>query len=53
MQAREVAKANERSPSDQIEYWVCLGKSAEDHSEFTGQMLLDALNAESLKPNRH
>ncbi|MBU3601478.1 hypothetical protein ICN12_03750 [Polynucleobacter sp. AM-25C3] len=53
MQAREVGKVAGRSPSQQIEYWVSLGKSAEDHSELTGQMLLDILNTQSPQSNRH
>ena len=53
MQAREVGRMEGRSPSQQIEYWVRLGKSAEDHSELTGQMLLDIVNAQAQQPNRH
>lgn len=53
MQAREVGQAAGRSPTQQIEHWVRLGKSADDHSEFTGQMLLDILNAQSSKLNGH
>ncbi len=53
MQAREVGRMEGRSPSQQIEYWVRLGKSAEDRSELTGQMLLDIVNAQAQQPNRH
>ena len=53
MQAREVGQAAGRSPTQQIEHWVRLGKSADDHSEFTGQMLFDILNAQSSKLNGH
>jgi hypothetical protein len=53
LQAREVGRATGRSPSQQIEHWVRLGKSADDYSEFTGQMLLDILNAQSSKLNGH
>lgn len=53
MQARDAGKVAGRSPSQQIEYWVRLGKSAEDHSELTGQMLLDIVNAQAQQPNRH
>ncbi|WP_397392691.1 hypothetical protein [Polynucleobacter sp.] len=38
MQAREVGEVSGRSSSQQIEYWVRLGKFAEDHSDLTGQM---------------
>lgn len=47
MQAKEVGQTAGRSPSEQIESWVCLGKLAEDNSELTGQVLLDILNAKS------
>jgi hypothetical protein len=53
MQAREVGRLAGRSPSQQIEYWVRLGKIAEDHSELSVPKLLDILNAEPLEPNRH
>jgi DNA polymerase III psi subunit len=53
MQAREVGRLAGRSPSQQIEYWVRLGKIAEDHSELSVPKLLDILNAQSLEPNRH
>jgi hypothetical protein len=53
MQAREVGRIDGRSPSRQIEHWVHLGKIAEDHCELTGQMLLDVLNAQAQKLNRH
>ena len=53
MQARDADKVAGRSSSQQIEYWVRLGKSAEDHSELTGQMLLDIVNAQAQQPNRH
>jgi hypothetical protein len=53
IQAKELGEVSRRSPSQQIEYWVCLGKLAEDHPEFTPQMLLDTLNANSLRPVRH
>jgi hypothetical protein len=53
MQAREVGRLAGRSPSQQIEYWVRLGKIAEDHSELSVPKLLDILNAHSLEPNRH
>lgn len=49
MAAREVGKKTGRSPSEQIEHWVCLGKLAEDNPDLTGQMLLDILNAKSLR----
>lgn len=51
--AREQAKLKRRSPSQQIEYWVRLGKFAENNSELTGQMLIDILNAQSSKLNSH
>jgi hypothetical protein len=51
IQAREVGKVTERSPSQQIEHWIRLGKSAEDYLELTGQMLLDILNDQSSKLN--
>lgn len=47
MAARDAGKKTGRSPSEQIESWVCLGKLAEDNSELTGQVLLDILNAKS------
>jgi hypothetical protein len=53
IQARDAGKVAGRSPSQQIEYWIRLGKSAEDHSELTGQMLLDIVNAQAQQPNRH
>lgn len=53
MQAREVGRASGRSPSQQIEHWVRLGKSAADHPKLTGQMLLDILNTQSSKFNGH
>jgi hypothetical protein len=53
MQAREVGEVTGRSPSQQIEHWVRLGKFAEDHSDLTGQMLLDILNAQSPQTNSH
>lgn len=53
IQAREAGEADGRSPSQQIEHWARLGKLAEDHSELTTPMLLDILNAKSLKPNSH
>jgi len=53
MQAREVGRATGRSPSQQIEHWARLGKSADGHSEFTSQMVLDILNAQSSKLNGH
>ena len=53
MQAREVGRLTGRSPSQQIVYWVRLGKIAEDHSELSVPKLLDILNAEPLEPNRH
>jgi hypothetical protein len=53
IQAREVSHAAGRSPSQQIEYWARLGKSAEDHLEITGQMLLDLLSEQSSKLNGH
>jgi hypothetical protein len=51
MQARDAGKVAGRSPSQQIEHWVRLGKSAADHPKLTGQMLLDILNAQSSKLN--
>ena len=53
MQAKEVGRLAGRSPSQQIEYWVRLGKIAEEHSELSVPKLLDILNAQSLQPNRH
>jgi hypothetical protein len=53
IQAREVGRLTGRFPSQQIEYWVRLGKIAEDHSELSVPKLLDILNAQSLEPNRH
>ncbi len=53
MQAREVGGVEGRSPSQQIEYWVRLGKFAEGHSDLTGQMLLDILNARSPQTISH
>jgi len=53
IQAREVGKVTERSPSQQITHWVCLGKFAENNSELTGQMLLDILNIPSQKSHGH
>ena len=53
MQAREVGRLKGRSPSQQIEYWTRLGKSAEDHPELTGQMLLDILSDQSSKLSGH
>ncbi|MBU3594522.1 hypothetical protein ICN42_10510 [Polynucleobacter sp. 71A-WALBACH] len=53
MQAREVGEITGRSSSQQIEHWVRLGKFAEDHSDLTGQMLQDILNAQSPKTNSH
>jgi hypothetical protein len=53
MQAREVCQATVRTPSQQIEHWARLGKSADDHSEFTGQMLLDILSDQASKLNGH
>ena len=47
IQTREVGKVTERSPSQQIEHWVRLGKFAENNSELTGKRLLDILNAQS------
>lgn len=53
MQGSDAGKVAGRSPSQQIEYWVRLEKSAEDHSELTGQMLFDIVNAKAQQPNRH
>jgi hypothetical protein len=40
MQARAAGVASGRSPSQQIEHWARLGKSAEDFPELTLEMLL-------------
>jgi hypothetical protein len=48
MQAREQAKLNRRSPSQQLEYWARLGKLAEDHSDLSRYQLLEDFNAMSL-----
>ena len=53
MQAGEVSELTGRSSSQQIEDWVRLGKFAEDHSDLTGQMLQDILNAQSPQTNSH
>lgn len=57
MQAREQAKVNRRSPSQQLEYWARLGKLAEDHSDLSTYQLLEHFNAMMLNsdwsPNRH
>ncbi|MBU3575451.1 hypothetical protein ICN43_06355 [Polynucleobacter sp. UK-Mo-2m-Kol15] len=53
MQAWEVGRLAGSFPSQQIEYWVHLGKIAEDHSELSVPKLFDILNAQSLEPNRH
>jgi hypothetical protein len=53
MQAREAGKASGRSPSQQIEHWVRLGKIAEDFPELTALNLLNILNPNALKPNGH
>lgn len=53
MQASEVSRATGRSPSQQIEHWVRLGKSAADHPKLTGQMLLEILNDQSSRLNGH
>jgi hypothetical protein len=46
MQAKEAGEASGRSPSQQIEHWVYLGKLAEDNSELTPQMLSDTLRCQ-------
>jgi hypothetical protein len=51
--ARRVGRLEGRLPFQQIEHWTRLGKSAEDHLELTGQMLLDILSDQSSKLNGH
>ncbi len=53
MHARKFGRLEGRSPSQQIEHWVSLGKFVENNSEFTGQMLLDILSKHSSKPSGH
>jgi hypothetical protein len=53
MQAKVAGDASGRSPSQQIHYWVRLGKLAEDSPELTPKALLDILNSKSLKFNNH
>jgi len=53
MQAKVAGDTSGRSPSQQIQYWVRLGKLAEDSPELMPKMLLDILNSKSLKSNNH